>query len=346
MSEATPKLLDPREAYEALRKADQELETRYPILKHQDAIGLTIHLVSAAGIVANAVLYFKGVLPGWLVFFANTILASLLHELEHDLIHSQYFKKSAAMRNFMEGVIWAFNGNTINPWYRRKLHLLHHKESGQNIDIEERLLGNGMPWGLRRFLITVDNTFVPFLLLKRLFKEIPQFESKEFFRSRLPVGFMYTATWLSCVALTVSMLSGHTDAFHSQYGSMISFLMVVLMGPNMLRQTTLAFVSSNCHYFGVERMNLRQQGQIINSWLFAPLNFFCFNFGSTHIIHHYYVAQTFYRRQMFAREAHEILRKAGVRFNDLNSMAYANAWIEPQGAQPQAVQETLAQEAV
>jgi fatty acid desaturase len=321
--------IDARHAYEALRQADLQLEKRFPILKHQDAIGFSIFAFSATGMVLNAVLYFKGILPGWATLVMNAILASLLHELEHDLIHRQYFKGSAAIQNFMEGVIWALNGNTVNPWYRKKLHLLHHKESGQSIDIEERLLGNGMPWGLRRLLITVDNTFVPFLILKRLFKEIPQFESKEFFRSRLPVGFVYTATWLSFVVLGISMLSGHTDAYQSTYGHMVTFLMVTMMGPNMLRQSSLAFISSNCHYYGIERMNLSQQGQVLNHWIFAPLHLFCFNFGSTHIIHHFYVAQAFYRRQLFAKEAHRILREAGVRFNDLQSLAYANAWTPP-----------------
>ena len=39
-------------------------------------------------------------------------------------------------------VIW-FAKLSLNPWYRRRIHLKHHLLSGQQTDIEERLIGLG-----------------------------------------------------------------------------------------------------------------------------------------------------------------------------------------------------------
>jgi hypothetical protein len=86
----------------------------------------------------------------------NGILASLLHEMEHDLIHSLYYKNSARVQNFMFWVVWLFRGNTVNPWFRKEIHLLHHRVSGHKNDVEERYISNGMPWGLKRVLVMLD----------------------------------------------------------------------------------------------------------------------------------------------------------------------------------------------
>ncbi|MFP6663917.1 MAG: hypothetical protein VCC00_06950 [Deltaproteobacteria bacterium] len=57
-----------------------------------------------------------------------------------------------------------------------------------------------------------------------------------------------------------------------------------------------------------------------------PLQAFCANFGSTHSIHHFYVPEPFYMRQLSAAAAHRILRENGVRFNDIDSMRRANRY--------------------
>ena len=48
--------------------------------------------------------------------------------------------------------------------------------------------------------------------------------------------------------------------------------------------------------------------------------------GSTHGIHHFYVPDPFYLRQMTAAAAHRVMRANGVRFNDLGSFARANRY--------------------
>ena len=42
-----------------------------------------------------------------------------------------------------------------NPWFRKKLHLQHHTVSGQDDDAEERLIGLGLPMGMKRMAVTV-----------------------------------------------------------------------------------------------------------------------------------------------------------------------------------------------
>ena len=81
----------------------------------------------------------------------------------------------------------------------------------------------------------------------------------------------------------------------------VDFLTVVLIGPNVLRSFCLHFVSSNMHYYGdVEDGNFMQQTQVLNPWWMLPLQLFCFNFGSTHAIHHFVVRDPFYIRQWLA----------------------------------------------
>ena len=105
----------------------------------------------------------------------------------------------------------------------------------------------------------------------------------------------------------------------------VDFLTVVLVGPNVLRSFCLHFVSSNMHYFGdVEDGNFMQQTQVLNPWWLLPFQLFCFNFGSTHAIHHFVVRDPFYIRQWLASDAHRVMRDAGVRFNDLGTFRRAN----------------------
>jgi fatty acid desaturase len=291
-------------------------------------MGLLVGAV--AGMIGSASAWAAGWIPGWGCFLLNAFLASILHELEHDLIHHLYFKGRARVQDLMLAVIWLFKGNTVSPWYRRQLHLLHHRESGQSVDIEERLIGNGMPWGWRRVAIMLDTTTVLFLRIRELAREIPQFRLGEFYRAIVPVAVGYAAVWVGFLGLGMARVLGLHPAVPAEAEAVVRFLMVALVGPNMLRQACIAVVSSNCHYYGdVERCNLVQQGQALRHWLFFPLQLFCCNFGSTHIIHHFYVNQPFFRRQLFAARAHEILRGAGVRFDDLASLARGNRYHGP-----------------
>ena len=101
----------------------------------------------------------------------------------------------------------------------------------------------------------------------------------------------------------------------------------VYMLPSLLRTFCLHFISSNMHYYGdVETNNPLQQTQVLNAWWLAPLHLFCFNFGSTHAIHHFVVKETFYVRQLTARRAHVVMREVGVRFNDFGTFRRSNRY--------------------
>ena len=110
----------------------------------------------------------------------------------------------------------------------------------------------------------------------------------------------------------------------------VHILVVTLLAPNVLRTFCLHFISSNMHYYGDnEPGNVSQQCQVLNVWWLLPLQAFCFNFGSTHAIHHFVVRDPFYVRQMTAKRAHEVLRRHGIRFNDLGTFRRANRYHEP-----------------
>ncbi len=97
----------------------------------------------------------------------RVFFASLTHELEHDLIHSMYFRKQRVPHNLMMGLVWLARPSTINPWIRRHLHLNHHKVSGTEADMEERAITNGEPWGIARLLMVGDNVMSAFIRMLR-----------------------------------------------------------------------------------------------------------------------------------------------------------------------------------
>ena len=106
-------------------------------------------------------------------------------------------------------------------------------------------------------------------------------------------------------------------------------LMVLWVGPNVIRQACLALVSSYSHYYGdIPENDVFYQNQILDHPLLWPAQLYCCNFGSTHIIHHFVVQQPFYLRQMVARAAHAEMLRQGVRRNDFGVVARANRWRE------------------
>eukprot|EP01038_Epipyxis_sp_PR26KG_P018939 gene18939-26811_t len=70
------------------------------------------------GMIGSAALYITGAMAWWVCLLLNAFLASLTHELEHDLIHSMYFRKQRLPHNLMMGLVWLARPSTINPWIR------------------------------------------------------------------------------------------------------------------------------------------------------------------------------------------------------------------------------------
>ena len=326
-----------------------ELRERYPILQHQDAIGAGILAFALAGMLGSAWLYAEGTIAWWACLLLNAFFASLTHELEHDLIHSMYFRKRPVPHNLMMALVWLARPSTINPWVRRHLHLNHHKVSGSEADTEERAITNGEPWGIARLLMVGDNMMSS--LIRWLRAKNPAHRRLILSRTLkvyAPLGLLNWATWYlflgfhlldwASAALGAPIAWSATTLATMQ---VVNVAVVVLVGPNVLRTFCLHFVSSNMHYYGdVEPGNVIQQTQVLNPWWMWPLQAFCCNFGSTHGIHHFVVKEPFYIRQLTAPVAHQVMREMGVRFNDFGTFARANRWQALAKATPAASQQT------
>lgn len=312
-----------------IRPLGRELRQRYTILKYQDAIGLIVSLGSFSGMLLMAWGYLAGVVPAWLAFVANALFASLIHEIEHDLIHEQYFAKQRWVQHLLYALGWLARPSTINPWIRKRIHLLHHKISGTSGDLEERGITNGERWGLMRFIATFDGLAAVLIRTWRHRRNIKRAQFSFFggLISYFPLGLIHWAMWWSFIALTVSGWLGAPLAFSAEYIELLNLAMVVWIGPNLLRSFCLHFVSSNMHYFGdIEKGNFLKQTQVWTAWWTWPLQLFCFNFAGTHAIHHFIVGEPFYIRQMTARKAQQVMRGNGVRFDDYSGLKRANRW--------------------
>ncbi|MBF6042607.1 fatty acid desaturase [Pseudomonas sp. P154a] len=323
-----------------------ELRQRYPILNHQDALGAGILAFALAGMIGSAALYMTGHMAWWACLLLNAFFASLTHELEHDLIHSMYFRKQRVPHNLMMGLVWLARPSTINPWIRRHLHLNHHKVSGTETDMEERAITNGEPWGFARLLMVGDNMMSSFIRMLRAKTWAHKFSIvQRTLKVYAPLALVHWGAWyvfLGFHAINgIAFLMGapiEWSATTLSVMQVIDIAAVVIIGPNVLRTFCLHFISSNMHYYGdIEPGNVMQQCQVLNAGWLWPLQAFCFNFGSSHGIHHFVVKEPFYIRQMTVPVAHKVMREMGVRFNDFGTFGRANRFERKDAAQPREV---------
>lgn len=353
MDKQSTLVLADEQSTKAIRKevmaSYKEIKAKYPVLKHQNAIGFGIFSFSILMIILGALFYLKGSIGAVPVILWIAFWTSLLHELEHDLIHYMYFKKSKFVHNLMMLGVWVFRPMTINPWLRREIHFHHHRVSGTKTDIEERGVTNGERWTFKRFITTADvllggvlrgsairHDIIDSVKAGELSRE-QAFEFKKVkMYGMLPFTlFLYFTWYFFLVHYGIRIVSG---VFHLGYTSpawvnaqfsWIDPLVVLLIAPNLFRMFCLHFITSNMHYYGdVIPGDVMQQTQILDKWYFIPMQLFCFNFGSTHAIHHFVVNETFYVRQFTASRAHKVMREQGVRFNDLGTFRRANRFYE------------------
>jgi len=331
-----------------IQAAGDAIKARHPwLVSQQNRIGLAIQLGSVGGMVLMSVLYLQGIAPAWLTIIAVAIFASLTHEMEHDLIHHMYYKHQPRMQNFLLLLGWFARPSTINPWMRREIHFHHHKMSGSETDMEERGITNGEPWGIKRFFMLADGMLAVILrpvqlskMSRQYVREVLKPNSKAEFKKALrkkalsywPLGTFFWGAWHAWLAWHAVDLGAQWldspivwSATTLSAMDVLNALAVCLLIPNVIRSFCLHFISSSMHYYGdIQAGNVMQQTQVFTHPVFWPFHLFCFNFGSTHGMHHFVVGQPFYLRQMIAKEGHAVMREMGVRFNDFGAFKRAN----------------------
>jgi fatty acid desaturase len=309
-----------------VRRASAELRRRRPWLRHQSALGVFALFLPLLGMAASGWLYFAGALPAWTCIVVSAFFASIIHEVEHDLIHSLYFPRHGAVRGLMMAAGWLARPGTINPFLRKKLHLHHHKASGNADDLEERAITNGEPYGLKRILMMADGVLAVLLRLdqaKGRPVKLLVFSALAYF----PLGWLHHGLFYAFLISHGLGVAGFESPLPATLAATVDGACVVWILPNVLRSFCLNFVSSSLHFYGdVQRGNVLQQTQVLNAWVLAPLQLFCFNFGGTHAIHHFVASEPFYVRQLTARAGHRALRESGVRFNDLGTFLRNNRY--------------------
>lgn len=315
-----------------IKQVNEDVRIKYPFLQYQSQIGLILMFLSIVGVVGSGYLYLSETISAFVCIVSVAFFTSILHELEHDLIHNLYFKKHKSVQNFMLGMVWLFRPGTVNPWIRRHLHFLHHKVSGTEHDLEERGISNGRKYGFMRFWILMD-TFVGNLIAVIISEETLLIKARHLLRlffANFPLAIITSVIWYSFLfyhglnyAFTAMGNSIDWSADIIGYMETVNLWVVLLVGPFYLRSFCLNFISSNMHYYGGVDSTVKQT-QVLNDWYFAPFNLFCFNFGSTHGIHHFVVGEPFYVRQFGASESHKIMKENGVRFNDIGTFKRKN----------------------
>jgi len=313
-----------------IHSEEKRLRAKLPWLAHQDFLGMSCFLGSLAMMACVAAYYLRGGLVWWLAVPLMALPISILHELEHDLIHNLYFRSRAWVQHLMFFVIW-FCKLSLNPWYRRGIHLKHHLVSGQKTDIEERLIGLGLPFGCLRLLVTI-HPMGGLLLFPRIKRENPDFQPLWLALLSVPTYTVFNVIWESFFGYT-RVQQGWAPVFDPSHllpawgWPWARDLAVLLVLPNVVRQSCLVLMSSCSHYYGdIPERDIFFQNQILRNWMLFPFQLFCFNFGATHIIHHYVINQPFYLRQMVSPAVQAEMGRQGTRINDLGTFVRANRW--------------------
>jgi hypothetical protein len=321
------------------------LKEQYPVLKYQNFWGFAIFIVSIAACGLSSYLWLTNTLPTWAMVVINAFFFGVLHELEHDLIHWMYFKTNKVVHHLMLFVVWMLRPLTINPWIRRQLHYHHHKYSGTLHDVEERGVTNGEKWSIKRLILTADLVVGGMFRAHRLFADI----QKEVAAGNLNIDLGKRLKKWAITGLIPVTIAAHVlvyllfadlllDSLNTNFQTefvlpqiLKTFLaycnpiIYIIIVPNLIRQFSLHFITSNLHYFGdVEHGNVIEQTQVLTKWWTFPMQLFCFFFGWTHAIHHFVVNETFYVRHIARKKAHKIMKKYGVRFNDMGTFFRAN----------------------
>lgn len=326
-----------KEICREIKVVEADLRKRYPWLRYQDTLGVVLMIGSMLGVAAGYWLHLSDeddVGRSILAVLAIVFFTSILHEMEHDLIHSLYFSRMSFLKDLSFLIIWIAKLNA-NPWWRKTMHLKHHIYSGLACDAEERLIGLGLPFGILRMIVTM-HPMGALLITANVKEDSPYFDSKQMalwsalsvtinmimnklFLAYVVAMYVYGDSYCAHLPFLPPWLYWWVKKFH-----LLSFL------PNCIRQSSIVLMSTLSHYYGdIPAKSVFYQNQILDHWALLPLQFGCFNFGATHIVHHYVPNQPFYLRQMvYSSGVREFMIRQGVRHNDLSIGARSNRFYD------------------
>jgi fatty acid desaturase len=351
---------------QAIKKAETDLRSRFPILNYQDALGGGVFLGSLIGIFNCWAYYWyhSDCCPTCAVLILLVALfTSFLHELEHDLIHNLYFKKSSWVQDVMFFSIWLAKLHG-NPWFRRDLHLRHHIISGQRDDAEERLIGLGLPPFLERMAVTM-HPFGSLIITPAVGRDAKWLDVQKLNLTSMPVAFLFFGLNKAWMVYVLTMCLVGYENYHlylpARLWGFIRASAVLICLPNILRQFCLVMMSNCSHYYGdIPEKSVFYQNQILDHPIVYPFQLLCMNFGecvvvasktilvyihfiilltalallwcncagATHIVHHYVPGQPFYLREMVYRVVKPLMIEKGVRLNDFGVVSRGNLYYD------------------
>lgn len=306
----------------AIVAEDARIRAAWPLLRAewQSWLALAIWAVSLTAMIVFVASYAAGLLSALVVIPLVAFSASLLHELEHDLIHGLYFRGRARVTDAMLTGIWIAK-LSLNPWTRRSWHLNHHRRSGQVDDVEERLIGLGMRSAPARLAIAIFPWLSVFIVREVTEAAGGRFRIRRrgaFFSLERAIEYVDVVFYLApllaaAVTYGAPRLLAGSPTYAATAVAAAAVARVVLFAwalPNVLRHASLVIMSSCSHYYeDVAPGNVQEQNQILRHWLFTPLQLFCVNFGAEHVIHHYVVHQPFWMRHAVRKLAWRVLEE-------------------------------------
>jgi fatty acid desaturase len=321
----------------ALKECENKWRARLPILYYQSALGMFFLVASIAIFFIAGNAWLNGDLH-WIPMTAfNAFCLAVIREIEHDCVHDLYFPKHKWTQNLMMAAVWPMLGNVPHPWYRRELHMVHHRNSGRTKDLEERMIGMGTPFGWKRILSMLD---APIALQFRRdeLSAVPFYNKRDIHRASFPVTKIWyliamAYLFLKVVCVPVATLMGWTDpeTMGPMTANMLSFYhklsipFTIWILPGWCQTLSRQILSSWMHYY-LDFGSKLHEVQVLNDWCFGVFNFFSCNFGNTHVLHHFNEKQAFYIRELCRTEVLPICAKHGVRFNDYGAILRKNCF--------------------
>jgi hypothetical protein len=165
-------------------------------------------------------------------------------------------------------------------------------------------------------------------------KDDPSFSTVKMFLSNSPMVFPSSHSLLYHGLMAWGFSANLFETYLPEVFAFLQWLLpymvaynVMVNFPNTLRQACLNMISTYCHYYGdIPENDVFFQTQILDHWIFYPMQLFCFNFGATHVVHHFVTRQPFYLRQLTANRVLPLMKQLGVRHNDLGNHFRGNRW--------------------